>query len=137
MNFEFLVLSCNERRKESIIKKRTYEFSLKIVDLYKILISVNEYVLSRQLLKAGTSIGANVEEALAGQSRADFLSKMSIASKEARETNYWLRLIIDSKILEDYRVKPLVAESSEIIRMLTSIVKTTSLNNSKLKTKKS
>jgi four helix bundle protein len=122
---------------KSVIKKRTYEFSLKIIDLYKMLISVNEYVLSRQLLKARTSIGANVEEALAGQSRADFLSKMSIASKEARETNYWLRLIIDSKILEDYRVKPLLTESSEIIRMLTSIVKTTSLNNSKLKTKNS
>ena len=126
-----------KEEKESIIKKRTYEFALKIIDLYRILISVNEYVLSRQLLKAGTSIGANVEEALAGQSRADFLSKMSIASKESRETNYWLRLIIDSKILEEHHVKPLIAESSEIISILTSIVKTTSLNNSKLKTKNS
>jgi four helix bundle protein len=126
-----------KEEKESIIKKRTYEFALKIIDLYRMLISVNEYVLSRQLLKAGTSIGANVEEALAGQSRADFLSKMSIASKESRETNYWLRLIIDSKILEEHHVKPLIAESSEIIRILTSIVKTTSLNNSRLKTKNS
>jgi four helix bundle protein len=117
---------------KSLIKKRTYEFALKIIDLYRTLISNNEYVLSKQLLKAGTSIGANIEEALAGQSRADFLSKMSIASKEARESNYWLRLISDSKIIEDCHTQPLIAESSEIIRMLTSIVKTTS--NSKLKT---
>ncbi len=118
---------------KSIIKKRTYEFALKVIDLYKMLLLENEYVLSKQLLKAGTSIGANVEEALAGQSRADFLSKMSIASKEARESNYWLRLISDSKILEDRYVNPLLTESSEIIRMLTSIVKTTSINNSKLR----
>lgn len=120
---------------KSLIKTRTYEFALQIIDLYRTLISKNEYVLSKQLLKAGTSIGANVEEALAGQSRADFLSKMSIASKEARESNYWLRLIRDSKILEDRFITTLIAESSEIIRMLTSIVKTTS--NSKLKTKNS
>lgn len=99
------------------------------------LISANEYVLSRQLLKAGTSIGANIEEALAGQSRADFLSKMSIASKEARESNYWLRLIRDSKFLEDHHVNPLLAESSEIIRMLTYIVKTTATNKNYSKPK--
>ena len=84
---------------KSLIKKRTYEFALKIIDLYKTLISKNEYVLSKQLLKAGTSIGANVKEALAGQSSADFLSKMSIASKETRESNYWLRLIREAKFL--------------------------------------
>jgi four helix bundle protein len=122
----------NER---SIIKKRTYEFALKVIDLYKMLLLKNEYVLSKQLLKSGTSIGVNVEEALAGQGRAGFLSKMSIASKEARETNYWLRLIKDSKFLEDYQVEPIIAESIEMIHMLTSIVKTTSLSNSKLKTK--
>jgi len=124
-----------QNKEKSLIKKKTYEFALRIVDLYRMLISANEYVLSKQLLKAGTSIGANVEEAIAGQSRADFLSKMSIASKEARESNYWLRLIKDSKILESHDVDALLAESSEIIRILTSIVKTTSLNNSKLKIK--
>lgn len=113
---------------ESLIKKRSYEFALKIIDLHKKLISKNEYVLSKQLLKAGTSIGANIEEALAGQSRADFLSKMSIASKEARESNYWLRLIRDSKTVDANIVEPLLAESSELVRMLTSIVKTTSSN---------
>ncbi len=124
-----------QNKEKSLIKKRTYEFALRIIDLYRMLISANEYVLSKQLLKTGTSIGANVEEAIAGQSRADFLSKMSIASKEARESNYWLRLIKDSKILESHDVDALLAESSEIIRILTSIVKTTSLNNSKLKIK--
>lgn len=124
-----------QNKEKSLIKKRTYEFALRIIDLYRMLISANEYLLSKQLLKAGTSIGANVEEAIAGQSRADFLSKMSIASKEAREFNYWLRLIKDSKILESHDVDALLAESSEIIRILTSIVKTTSLNNSKLKIK--
>jgi len=121
----------------NVIKKRAYEFALRIVDLHRSLVSVNEYVLSRQLLRAGTSIGANVEEAIAGQSRADFLSKMSIASKEARESNYWLRLIKDSKILENQAVDNLITESLEIVRILTSIVKTTSSNNSKLKIKNS
>ncbi len=81
--------------KESVIKEKSYSFALQVIELYKELMKQNEYVLSRQLLKSGTSIGANVEEALAGQSRADFLSKMSIASKEARETKYWLRLLRD------------------------------------------
>jgi len=131
-----------KEEKESIIKKRTYEFALKIIDVYKMLKTNKEYVISKQLLKAGTSIGANVEEALAGQSRADFLSKMSIASKEARETNYWLRLIMDSKFLEGQNINTLITESAEIIRMLTAIVKTTaiknsapSMRNSQLKTK--
>jgi four helix bundle protein len=74
-----------------------------------------------------------VEEALAGQSRADFLSKMSIASKEARETKYWLRLIRDSKTIANAEVEPLITESEAIANILTSIVKTTSVNNSKLK----
>lgn len=121
----------------NLIKKKTYAFALKIIECYKILSSANEYVLSKQLLKAGTSIGANVEEAMAGQSRADFLSKMSIASKEARESKYWLRLIRDSKLIDDSHVAPLLAESSEIIRILTLIVKTTSSMNSKFKIKNS
>ena len=71
--------------KENLVKEKSYRFALSVIELYKGLVNANEYVLSRQLLKSGTSIGANIEEALAGQSRADFLSKMSIASKEARD----------------------------------------------------
>jgi four helix bundle protein len=110
---------------KSTIKEKSYAFALQIIELYKLLISNNEYVLSKQLLKSGTCIGANVEEALAGQSRADFLSKMSIASKEARETHYWLRLIRDSEILDGNAVEGILTEAEEISKMLTSIVKTT------------
>ena len=83
--------------KDNIIQKKSYDFALTIIALYRNLVKGNEFVLSKQLLRSGTSIGANVEEAQAGQSRADFISKMSIASKEARETCYWLRLLRDSK----------------------------------------
>jgi four helix bundle protein len=111
--------------RKSLIQEKAYQFALTIVELYRLLVQKNEYVMSKQLLKSGTSIGANVEEALAGQSRPDFLSKMSIASKEARESNYWLRLLRDSNSIEKkYLTKPL-ADSEEIVCMLTSIVKTT------------
>lgn len=121
--------------KKSLIKEKSYEFALEIIKLYKTLLKQNEYVLSKQVLKAGTSIGANVEEALAGQSRADFLSKMSIASKEARETKYWLRLLRDSEIISKTEIKSLLAESEAIASILTAIVKTT--QNSQLKTQNS
>ena len=101
--------------KQSLIKEKSYSFALQVIGLYKELLIQNEFVLSKQLLRSGTSIGANVEEALAGQSRADFLSKMSIASKEARETNYWLRLIRDSKIISKSKVEPLLTESESIV----------------------
>ncbi len=78
-----------------------------------------------QVLRAGTrSIGANVEEALAGVSRRDFVAKMAVASKEARETNYWLRLLRDSNIVPTARMSPLLDESLELVRILTAIVKT-------------
>lgn len=119
--------------KQSLIKEKSYSFALRIIGLYKELLKQNEFVLSKQLLRSGTSIGANVEEALAGQSRADFLSKMSIASKEARETSYWLRLIRDSETISKTKVDPLLTESESIANILTSIVKTTGTNNPKPK----
>lgn len=111
--------------KKSLIKEKSYSFALNIIKLYQGLVSRNEYVISRQVLKSATSIGANVEEALAGQSRADFLSKMSIASKEARETNYWLRLLRDSNLCKDLDLHEILADSERILKMLTAIVKTT------------
>src|SRR5438552_2361148 len=96
-----------------------------MVKLYCELRNAREYVLSKQLLRSGTSIGANVEEATAGQSRGDFLSKMAIASKEARETRYWLLLIKESRIVE-VDVRDELAHVDELIRILTSIVKTMS-----------
>lgn len=110
--------------KENLIQQKSYDFALKIIDLYRKLCKANDFVLSKQVLRSGTSIGANVEEAQAGQSKADFISKMSIASKEARETNYWLRLLRDSGAIEKAEIESLLVESESIVKILTSIVKT-------------
>ena len=108
---------------KNIILDKTFAYSLRIIALYKILTSKNEYVLSKQILRSATSIGANVEESTAAQSRKDFLSKMSIASKEARETRYWLKLLDKSQLVkQDY--KSYLEEIDEIVRILTAIVKT-------------
>jgi four helix bundle protein len=109
---------------ESIIQRKSFAFALQIVQLYKKLREQREYVLSKQLFESGTSIGANVAEATAGQSRKDFLSKMAIASKEARETKFWLRLLRESELVEIDVTNELYSVN-EIIRILTSIVKTT------------
>ena len=92
------------------------------------MIKQNEFILSKQIVRSGTSIGANVEEAIAAQSRKDFISKMAIASKEARETNYWLRLIRDTDLLKDVDLVTLINDSEAIIKIITSIVKTTKNN---------
>jgi four helix bundle protein len=110
---------------ESVIRQKSFDFALTIIELYRELQKNREYVISRQLLRSGTSIGANVEDATAGQSRRDFLSKMAIASKEARETKYWLLLLQRSKLV-DVDVSTHLAQVEELIRILTSIVKTTS-----------
>jgi len=122
---------------EKKIDERTFEFALEIVALYKHLIGNKEYILSKQMLRSGTSIGANVQESQAAQSKADFISKMSIASKEARETKYWLRLLTKSGYLNGYsRKAETLAEVDSIINIITKIVKTSSQkeysSNSKL-----
>ena len=112
---------------KSVVQEKSFSFSLKIIKVYKELSAQNEFVLSKQLVRSGTSIGANVEEALAAQSRKDFLSKMSIASKEARETRYWLRLMSASNIgNENY--SGLLKDVEELVKLLTAIVKTTGKN---------
>ena len=112
---------------EKKIDERTFDFALEVVDLYKYLIGNKEYILSKQVLKSGTSIGANVQEAQAAQSKADFISKMSIASKEARETKYWLCLLTKSGYLNGYsRKAEMLAEVNSIINIITKIVKTSS-----------
>ena len=110
--------------KESIVGGKAYNFALQIIPLYQKMLEQREFVISRQLLKSSTSIGANIEEATAGFSRRDFSAKMAIASKEARETRYWLRLISDSNLVKDYNFVTLLTEIEEIIKMLTKIVKT-------------
>ena len=106
-------------------RERAFDFALTIIKLCKTLESQRHYVLAKQLLRAGTSIGANIEEAGAAQSRKDFLHKMSIASKEARETNYWLRLIQEAEISPAIDLSTYLEDSLTLIRLLTAIVKTT------------
>jgi putative PIN family toxin of toxin-antitoxin system len=106
-------------------RQKAFEFALSIIALCKILDDNRQYILSRQLLRAGTSIGANIEEASAAESRRDFAHKMAIASKEARETNYWLRLLDQSEVASEITLKPYLEKSLELIRLLTAIVKTT------------
>lgn len=115
---------------ENKIVELTFDFSIQIIDLYKLLIKQNEYVLSKQLLRSATSIGANVEEANAAQTKREFTQRMSIASKEARETKYWLRLLDKSQIIKfDYTEH--LKKIEHIINILTKIVKTSqeSLNS--------
>lgn len=110
--------------KDNIIQTKSFKFALKIMGLYQLLKKSSEYVISKQLLRSATSIGANVEEALAGQSRKDFVSKMTIALKESRETRYWLRLLQESQMIKgDY--SQYIKDVDEIIRIMTSIIKTT------------
>ena len=110
------------------IREKSYTFALAIARLYKRLLEHKEFVVSKQLLRAGTSIGANVEEATAAESRRDFIHKMTIASKEARETLYWLRLLDDSDLVPGLDVTVELEQAREIVRLLTSIVKSLSAN---------
>lgn len=111
---------------ENPVKEKSFAFALQIVTLFRQLQDQREYVLSKQVLRSGTSIGANIEEALAAESRRDFVHKMAIAAKEARETAYWLRLIDESRLSPTIDFAPYRAQSRELIRLLSAIVKTTS-----------
>ena len=105
--------------------ERTFDFSLAVLTLWQKLIKTRGFPrsLANQLLRAGTSIGANVEEGRAGQSKADFVSKYSIARKEAREASYWLRMFVASKLLSEVDGRPLIKEAEELISILTAIIK--------------
>jgi len=109
------------------ITDRSFEFALRVVKLCRFLEDERKVhrALINQLIRSGTSVGANIEEAQAGQSRADFISKISIACKEARETLYWLRLISASDKPVSDRLSDIIKEADELVRILTSIVKTT------------
>ena len=111
--------------KESIILEKSMEFAVRIVNLYKYLnTKKSEKVMSLQLLRSGTSIGANVREALQGQSKADFTAKMSISLKEAVETEYWLELLYRTKFIDENEYESIRQDSGEISKILTMIVKT-------------
>ena len=108
------------------LRDKSYDFALKVIATYKALQEgQREFVLSKQLLRAGTSIGANAEEAIGAQSKRDFLSKVSIAYKEARETHYWLRLLRDSKILDFEKANMLILDTEELLKLMGAIISTT------------
>lgn len=114
---------------DNLVQTKSYVFAVRIVRLYQHLSATKkEYVLSKQVLRCGTSIGANVEEAIGGQSRADFISKLGIAYKEARETSYWLRLLKDTDYLTETEFKSIHADAEELCRIIGSIQKSTKGN---------
>ena len=112
-------------KEDNVVLEKSYALALRMVKLYGYLTEEKrEFVLSKQILRSGTSIGANMEEAVGAQSEKDFLSKISIAYKEARETKYWLRLLNDSGYLEEEQAQSLFMDIEEMLKLLGSIQKT-------------
>lgn len=114
-----------QNNKENIIKEKSYAFALRIIKLYKFLIeSKKEYVISKQILRSGTSIGANIEEAIGGRTKKDFVNKIFIAYKEARETHYWIRLLRDSGYLKSKEADSILVDCEELIKITGKIIST-------------
>ncbi len=112
--------------KDNLVQQKSYSFAVRIVRVFRHLAEKKkEYVLSKQLLRCGTSIGANIEEAIGAQSRADFFARITIAYKEARETSFWLRLLKDAGYLNATQFDIVHAEAEELCRILAAIQKTT------------
>ena len=112
-------------KSDNIVQLKSYAFAIRIVNAYKFLTDERkEYVLSKQMLRCGTSIGANIEEAIGGQSKKDFFAKLTIAYKEARETQYWLRLLKDTEYLTSEQSASLMEDAEELLRIIGSIQKT-------------
>jgi len=112
---------------ENALKQKSYSFALEVVKTCIELQAEKEFILSKQLLRSGTAIGALVEEANQAESKADFIHKLSIANKEANETQYWIRLLIDSEVLESAKGEVLLKHCTELIKILTASIKTSKL----------
>ena len=111
-------------KQDNLILDKSKAFAVRIVKLYQYLCDEKkEYVLSKQVLRSGTSIGANAKEAVRGQSKADFIAKMNIALKEASETEYWLELLYETAYLDKAQFDSIYADNQELLKILTSIVK--------------
>jgi four helix bundle protein len=111
--------------KQNLILDKTYAFSLRIIKLYRHLNDKEKFFpLSSQILRSGTSIGANAEEGNAGQSKKDFIAKMQVSYKEAKETHYWIRLLRDSQYIESTAAESLLNDCNEILRIINSILQT-------------
>ena len=120
-------------KKDNVVQIKSYVFAVNVVKTYKQLCDKKkEFVLSKQLLRSGTSIGANIEEAIGGQSDKDFYAKLTIAYKEARETHYWIRLLTDTKYLSKEESQSLLSNLDELLKIIGSIQKTmkTKIRNS-------
>ena len=116
--------------KENIIQNKTFDFAIRIVKVYKYLKqNKNEYVLSKQLFRSGTSIGANIEEAIGGQSKNDFISKLSVAYKESRESGYWIKLLEKSDYISAKEAQSLLDDLTEILKIIGKIQKTIKTNS--------
>ena len=114
----------------NVVQEKSYAFALRVVKMYQHLTKQRkEFVLSKQVLRSGTSIGANVEEAIGGQSSKDFAAKMNIAYKEARETHYWLRLLRDSGYLNETESTSILTDCDELLKLTGSILKTMKRNS--------
>jgi four helix bundle protein len=112
-----------EAKRENVICDKSYAFALRVIKMYKYLIGEQkEFVLAKQLLRSGTSIGANVEEAIAASSKADFVHKLNIAAKEARETSYWLRLLKDSQYIPENAFESIHKDCDEIRKIISKIL---------------
>ena len=108
-----------------MVQIKSYAFEVRIVNVYKYLLEEKkEYVLSKQLLRCGTSIGANIEEAIGGQTEKDFFAKLTISYKEARETHFWTRLLKDTSYLSNEEAQSLLIDIEELLRIIGSIQKT-------------
>lgn len=113
---------------ENTVKKKSFDFAIRIMELQKQLIANKEFIVSRQVVRSGTAIGALIREAEHAESKADFIHKMSIALKEANETHYWLELLYKSDYIEEKLFQSLIKDAEEVLKMLISIVKTSKLN---------
>lgn len=112
-------------KNSNILQEKSYAFAIRIVKVYMFLVdNKKEFVLSKQLLRSGTSIGANTEEAIGGQTEKDFFAKMNIVYKEARETHYWIRLLRDTNLLDENQAKSLLTDCDEILKITGSSIKT-------------
>lgn len=111
--------------KESVLRDKSFDFAFRILNLYKFLRDQHrEYVISKQVLRSGTSIGANIEEARYGQSKSDFIHKLAIAQKEAAETAYWLKLLAKGEFINDKLSESLLGDCEELIKLLAASIKT-------------
>ena len=117
---------------ENLIQEKSYQFSIRIIKLYQYLKSEKkEFILSKQILRCGTSVGANIEEAIGGSSQKDFVAKLNISYKEARETHYWLRLLKDTDYIDAVMFDSLIEECESILKILYKIIETSRSNMNK------